>query len=84
MPLERELATFKGHFDEWLQTHPGKFVLVVGEELVGVFDTPKQAYEAGIQRFGNIPMLIRQVRPDDETTFLPALTLGLIYAHPAS
>jgi hypothetical protein len=83
MPLERELATFQAHFNEWLQVHPGKFALVVGEELIGVFDTPKKAYEAGIQRFGNVPMLIRQLRPDDETTFLPALTLGLIYARPA-
>ena len=83
MALERELATFQAHFTEWLQLHPGKFALVVGEELIGVFDNANQAYEAGIQQFGNIPMLIRQLRPDDETTFLPALTLGLMYANTA-
>jgi hypothetical protein len=83
VPLERELATFQAHLSEWSRAHSGKFALVVGEELIGVFDTPEKAYEAGILRFGNIPMLIRQLRPDDETAFLPALTLGLIYADPA-
>ncbi len=82
MALEQELATFNKNLPDWLQTHEGKFVLVVGEELVGVFDNPQAAYEAGIQRFGNIAMLIREVRREDETAFFPALNLGLIHADP--
>jgi hypothetical protein len=77
MPLEKELEAFKKNLPEWSQTHGGKFVLVVGEELVGVYDDPETAYEIGIERFGNIPMLIKQVLPDEGTVFFPALMLGL-------
>lgn len=82
MALEKELDTFRKNQPQWSQAYGGKFVLVVNEELVGVYDDPGTAYEAGIERFGNIPMLIKQVRKDDETAFMPALTLGLIHADP--
>jgi hypothetical protein len=81
MPLERELATFQANLADWLKSYSGKFALVVGDKLEGVFDTPQNAYQVGIERFGNIPMLIKQIRADlDDAAFFPALTLGLIDA----
>ncbi len=82
MALEREVETFQNHLPEWLKLHEGKFALVVGEELVGMYDEAGAAYQAGVERFGNVPVLIRQVRDGDETAFFPALMLGLIDANP--
>jgi hypothetical protein len=81
MPLERELATYQANLADWLKSYSGKFALVVGDKLEGVFDTPQNAYAVGVGRFGNIPMLIKQIREaQDEAAFFPALTLGLINA----
>lgn len=81
MPLEKELEFFNEHREEWLKHHEGKHVLIVGEKLAGVFDDAKSAYEAGVQQFGNVPMLVRQLRQGaDDVAFFPALTLGLIDA----
>ena len=83
MALETEMQFFREHVAEWLAHHEGKFALVVGTELVDVFDTPESAYESGVRRFGNIPMLIKQIRKEqDEVAYFPALTLGLINARP--
>jgi hypothetical protein len=82
MALEKELETFKKRLPEWLDLYHNKYVLIMGEELIGVFDEPRTAYQAGVERFGNVPMLIRQVRSEDETSFYPALMLGLIDANP--
>ena len=81
MPLETELEYFKKHREEWLEHHEGKYVLVVGQNLVGAFDDAESAYEAGLQQFGNVPMLVKQLRGDSEdVVFFPALTSGLIDA----
>lgn len=80
MALEKELQFFEAHRAEWLQHHQGKFALVVGEELAGVYDSPQTAFEAGIDKFGNIAMLIKQILPTDPVAHIPALTLGLLNA----
>jgi len=82
MALEKELSVFLANHVKWLQTYENKFVLIVGDDLVGAFDDPKTAYETGIERYGNVPMLIKQVKREEETAFFPALTLGLIHADP--
>lgn len=83
MPLETEIRFFNEHVAEWLAHHEGKFALVVGTELIDVFDTPASAYEFGVQRFGNIPMLIKQIgKEQDGVAYFPALNLGLIDARP--
>lgn len=78
--LEVELQYFESHKNEWLEHHEGKFALVVGQELLGVFDSREDAYKAGIELRGNVPMLIKQISRREPTETVPALTLGLIGA----
>lgn len=82
MWLEKELRYFEAHKAELLKHHENQFVLIKGEQLVGAFTTPQEAYQAGIQQFGNQPFLIKQVTKEDVTAYFPALTLGLIHARP--
>lgn len=76
--LSEELSFFEEKRAEWLQLYPGQFVLVKGRELVGTFTTFQEAYAEGVKRFGNVPMLIRQVLPNDPVEQAPALMHGLI------
>lgn len=78
--LVDEREYFKAHRAELLKAHAGKFALIRGKSLVGVFDTPKAAYEAGVSEFGNLPMLIAQISSEDVVVSYPALRLGLIGA----
>ena len=80
--LEKELAFYEKNLENWLSLYPGKFVLVKGEDLIGVYDSNEQALAAGASLFGLASYLIRSVEKDKEVINLPALTLGLLYANP--
>lgn len=81
MALERESTYYATIKEELLRHHEGKFALVVGEQLVGTFDTREAAYRDGIAKFGNVPMLIKRIERNEPTESIPAMTLGLIRVH---
>ncbi len=60
-PLERELETYENKRQELLDTAEGKFVLIGGEEVLGVFEAEYDAVRQGYQRLGNVPFLVKQV-----------------------
>lgn len=80
--LREEIAFFEANKPRLLADHREKFVLIKGSELAGTFDTAERAYVAGLERFGNVPFLIKQVLEDEPAVHLPALSLGLLRAHP--
>ncbi len=82
MPLEAEIEHFKSIKPELLRHHKGKYALIAGTELLGVFDEPQSAYAVGVQRLGNVPMLIKLITEEEPTESVPAMTLGLLRAHP--
>lgn len=45
-----------------------------GRKLIGTFSTLQLAYSHGIERFGNTPLLIRQILPADPSYKIPAFT----------
>jgi len=81
--LEKELKFFEENKAKWLGIYVGKFVLVKGEEFIGVFDTAETAISEGAKKYGTESFLVRQVVPQDEKVQIPALTLGLLHAIPA-
>ena len=80
--LDLERQTFAAKSDEWSRTYTGKFVVVKGDELVGAFDTIDEALAAGAGRFGLSPFLVRRLGEPAQEVSVPALTLGLLRAHP--
>ncbi|HEX4960516.1 MAG TPA: hypothetical protein VF173_06735 [Thermoanaerobaculia bacterium] len=58
----------------------GQFVLIHGDELIGVFATDAEAVTAGARRFGLEPYLVRQVRSEESAISNPALSLGILRA----
>jgi hypothetical protein len=61
-PLAVEWETYRrevGHLIE--EGHEGKWVLIKGEEIIGLFDSEEQAFDAGSERFLLQPKLIHHV-----------------------
>jgi len=77
-PFGEELATYEANRIILLQSHAGKFALIHKSELVGVFDSETNALEAGYQRFGPVPLYIRQVLSEEQVQSAPAMTLGIL------
>jgi hypothetical protein len=78
--LENERKSFGANRKQWLALYAGKFILVKGEELIGVFDKPEDALAEGARRFGSDSFLVRQVKEADELVYILALTLGILRA----
>lgn len=79
--LETELAYFRRCLKELLVTAEGKFALVKGEKLIGVFDTDQQAYGRGVKLYAEKPFLVRQIRRREPTCECPALHVEFLRAN---
>lgn len=79
--LEQELKAFESQKADLLKNHAGKFALFKGDDFIGAFDTPDNAYNEGIKRFGNAVFLVKRISEQEETYRNQALFLGLINAH---
>ena len=55
-----ELLTYKRNLDLLLE-HEGEFVLIRGDEIVGYFKDMNAALDAGAERFGEAPALIKEI-----------------------
>lgn len=83
--LDTERKTFVERHSELLSEHPGKFVVIKGDQLIGAFDTIDNALVEGARRFGLQPFLVRQVTQTvSETLDIPAFTLRATFISPAS
>jgi len=80
--LDTERDTYAKHAVEWNELHPGKFAVVKGDSLAGVFDTMDEALAAGARNYGLQPFLVRQLGQPPEHISIPALAMGLLRARP--
>lgn len=79
--LDTERDVYSKHATEWADHYPGKFAVVKGDSLAGVFDTIDEALAAGARSYGLQPFLVRQLGQPPEQISIPALTMGLLRAH---
>jgi hypothetical protein len=59
--LEYEAEYYDSHENELLELYPGRYVVVVDDEILSSFETHREAYVAGLTKWGNRAMLIRKV-----------------------
>lgn len=71
-PLTTELSVFENHRRKWVQSHPGKFVVIQDETVLSeFFDEYEDAFRAGIRRFGaDRNFLIKQVWKTEPVYFV--------------
>ena len=81
LKLKEELDFFESQKEQWLNLYEGKFLLIKGRKLIDTFTTLEEAYEKGVELFGNSPIFIKKLTREEHPEQIPALTLGLIHAH---
>ncbi|HET6883283.1 MAG TPA: hypothetical protein VFI31_24145 [Pirellulales bacterium] len=60
-PLEHERRTYEEKKGELLANSAGKYVVIHGDEVAGVWDTQDDALRAGYERFKLEPFLVKQI-----------------------
>jgi hypothetical protein len=59
-PLVDEVRTFDSHLPMWAERE-GQFVLIKGRDILGFFPRYEMALEAGYEKFGAGPFLVKQI-----------------------
>lgn len=57
--LEQEIAFYERERERLAAEHPGRYLLIYGDKLVGDFETMSEATAEGTRRFGGDPILVR-------------------------
>ncbi|MEI9479626.1 MAG: DUF5678 domain-containing protein, partial [Deltaproteobacteria bacterium] len=66
--LENEYRYYQSHEDELLKLYEGKFIAIVGEEIVGVFDAELAAYTETKTKYPLGTFLLQHVLPKKDRT----------------
>lgn len=69
--FERESATYARLKTELLATAEGKYVVIVGDEMVGPENGYGNALRAGYRRFGPGPLYVKQVLAEEPVDEIP-------------
>ena len=67
-PLQTELNTYYAKLPELLSS-VGKFVLIQGDVVEGVYDTYADALKIGYERFKLNPFMVKQIAPSEQVQF---------------
>jgi hypothetical protein len=59
-PLADELVTFRDHLQELLRDE-GKYVLIKGREVIGIYGRREEALREAVSRFQDAPVLVKQI-----------------------
>jgi len=68
-PLTTELETFNAKRQELLKDNQGKFAVIYGTELIGVFVSYEDALKAGLAKAGANPFLVKQISETEPIYF---------------
>lgn len=72
MALEKELTTYRIKLRE-IKENDGKYVLVHGTDIVGIFDTYKDAVKEGYAKFKLEPFMVKQIQSVEQVQFISRL-----------
>ena len=63
--LEKELEVYKKVQNELRSKYPeGGFVVIKGEEIAGVWSDRNDALRSGLEKFGNVSFLVKDINDD--------------------
>jgi len=75
--LQPELDFFEANRFKLLDQAAGKYVLIKGTTLNGIYDTELDAVRAGYQLFGNEPFLVKHIVEADVPLTFTSFNLGV-------
>ena len=69
MALEKELATFERLKDHLVSESDGKFAVITGDELLGVYSTYDDALKIGHEKCKLHPFLVKKISDVEPVNF---------------
>jgi hypothetical protein len=70
--ITEEIATYRNQLPQLLREQAGRFVLIKGADILGIFPDRSAASREGYRRFGAIvPFLVRQIADPEPVVYLP-------------
>jgi len=72
MALDREMATFQANLPALLEKDAGRYVLIHGHQIAGVWHTKAAALEEGYRHFILEPFLVPHTVPAETNLATPA------------
>lgn len=67
--LKKELQVYESQREKLVAESEGKYVVICGEEIKGVWDTYEDALQAGYGQCGLDPFLVRKIQGVDNVLF---------------
>ena len=67
-PLQKEIETYNAKLPELLGSI-GRFVLIKGDQVEGIYDTYADALKVGYERFKLEPFLVKQIAPAEQAHY---------------
>jgi hypothetical protein len=61
MILDREMAVYRAKLPQLLEKDAGRYVLIHGDDVIGIWDTQLQAVNEGYDRWLFEPFLVKQI-----------------------
>ncbi|HIH50686.1 MAG: hypothetical protein ABSE71_03480 [Candidatus Micrarchaeaceae archaeon] len=65
--LEEELKTYAEKKQELVRQSNGKYVLIKGKQVIGVYESENDAIKIGIEKFGNVPFLVKKIEEVEQS-----------------
>lgn len=59
--LKEELETYWKNKKKLVDESNGRYVLIKGTSIIGIYESEKDALQDGITRFGNVPFLVKKI-----------------------
>ncbi len=75
----REMAAYGREKDRLVREHLGKIALIHQDEVVGAFASADEAILEGYRRFGDVRMMLKEIRDPD----LPDFVSLVDFQHPS-
>jgi len=77
MIFERELETYRKALPDWIEQE-GKWTLILGEEIGGIFDDFAQAIDAGYEKYGLQQFLVKEIHQVEPVYFMGGALMRVI------
>ena len=77
--LFKEAETYEKNKENLLRDYTGKYVLIKGDKIIGVYDTRNDAIKVGIDKFGNTPFLVKKILEIDEVVNFTSNMIGAFH-----
>ena len=74
--LDEEFKYYQNNKEEFLSKHKGKFIVIKGEKMIGVYDDRMEAIEATRKKHELGTFLVQEVKENDIQTFHSRVLLG--------